>query len=1221
MSKSKPKVKRAISKTKSKAVSKPKKIKAAKVKKVKPKKKITKAVPKTKKVSKKAKAPRLDTLPPPPPDLLRPKPVFKPKGLPPKPKVTYVAPNYMPSTPKFKPSGHELARLTLQLKNDVNFINNNRMYLTMPMEKAVEVSDAKLMAVHDILNDEKKYTHEVEETEQLIASYEGIHKKGWLSEKKINEARHYLEAYKLVAEHTRKDIVKRIEQIRKQKEINAKAEKEAKEAAKKSEVIKSLEEPKKVKLVVKELPPPPHEDLSHKELHKHVSQLKDSLGHVKKREGIFKKVKEQLHTLSHKELHHALGHLKTAKEHLGKIENVEEHIAAHASVTHTKKIADKIGFARMLLEKHDIDVAEKKAQINEHIKDVKKKIKEVEKVKKEAEDKESKLKEEKSSVLPKMKELKSHIRYVIGNRKLLQIPEERLRKLPSKKLYDISNKLNIIKQYIGGIEDVESHLVAESSKPHSVIAEKHLNEARNLIKSHKLDIEAEKSLIDGKVDLIKNIAKSISKPVPIPKKLPPKPSPKPEKLLKLKPLKPEPKKEEKPKKKEEAEELEVPVPVFEKPKPEIVKLIGKLRKDLNYVKKNEKSLDVSDEALGSLSTWRLKGVDKNLKALRHYMEELQDTEEHIAAESSMPQGLMAEKQLEQAKKLMSTYSEDLPAKLKELNSKIKLIEERITAPPGEKPALKPAKLPKAKEMPELPEPEMPAPELPEPEIPKGPVKKIRIEPKEHIPEAPKVGIGRGKPEVAMLIYKLKRDLGFAAKNDKFLKMSDEVLKSVAKWRLNGIVKNLELMKAKLEALEETEVEIAAQASVKQPEAVEKQLEEAKNVMDSYNINVAKKLKEVKSRLSFVREQLMPLPAPEVSVPEAKLPKMKTLEEEFKVKPEMPKPELPKAKLPAPKLEKPVEEIPPPKGMPPAPAGVPVFKPSPAELVVLISRLKRDLDFISKYERLMHVPDEHITNLSHKKIDHISGKLKSERKYLDDLEEIENRIHLYERIPNKGWLSSKKIAEARALLEAYKSQHVGMTRKMVVNRLDLLKGRKQAMESDRTKLAKLAVAEKKGHVVEEAKTLKDIEEHVAFREKSAAEERLADLRHLQTLKAAEKYKRKVAGVPKHTIVSIKPSVPVKPALEKTHIDSRKEISKAIESVKTGRPLMENSVEYIIHRIDEARTALIDLDTKTAKDIYLEVHSIYLGLRPLEQYRVYESLTSLYEERKAAEKLVS
>ena len=153
--------------------------------------------------------------------------------------------------------------------------------------------------------------------------------------------------------------------------------------------------------------------------------------------------------------------------------------------------------------------------------------------------------------------------------------------------------------------------------------------------------------------------------------------------------------------------------------------------------------------------------------------------------------------------------------------------------------------------------------------------------------------------------------------------------------------------------------------------------------------------------------------------------------------------------------------------------------------------------------------------------------------------------------------------------------------------------------------------------EEAKTLKEVETHVKLHEKKTAEELAADLKSLKLAKGIGE----AVEAPRHRVIKFKPPKLEKPILEKGEFEARKEITEAIGAIKTGIPMMKNRIEYIMAQIDEARKALESLDVETAKSIYVDIHTVYMGMKPLEQYHVYEALKDLYEDRKQAEKLVS
>ena len=459
------------------------------------------------------------------PALPKAKPAKVPDLLPPPP------PGYFKKKSEFSPSLRDIGKVVSSLRKDIHNIMDNEKVLFTPEERLMIWPEAKIVKIIDLLKDEDIYVKELADIEKKLTSYENLPKKGWFVDKKVKEASMLLQAYKQGAAEKRKKIIDHLTAIRKQKEEMDRESKKEQEQVEKKEVIKSLKQKKpklsdikpleKIKLKVSErkglfafarkeakpekpkpkIPEPKQEvpehvpKVSQHELRKHVFNLRDSIGHVIAHKGFFKKLDDKLHFLPHKELHGALDKLKKSKEHLDRIEHVEEHVAAHASVLHGKSTKSKLSIAKKLLGSHGLNLGKVKDNVVGKIKDVKKRITMLEKVHKKAKEEEVKLKEEHAAIMPKLSELKKHLKYVASNKNLLGIPEEKLNSLSSSKLYDISNKLSVLKQYFGEIENIEEHLVAESSKPKALTADKHLDDAQKLIDSFGIDLKDDKSKI------------------------------------------------------------------------------------------------------------------------------------------------------------------------------------------------------------------------------------------------------------------------------------------------------------------------------------------------------------------------------------------------------------------------------------------------------------------------------------------------------------------------------------------------------------------------------------------------------------------------------------------------------------------------------------------------------------------------------------------------------
>jgi len=66
--------------------------------------------------------------------------------------------------------------------------------------------------------------------------------------------------------------------------------------------------------------------------------------------------------------------------------------------------------------------------------------------------------------------------------------------------------------------------------------------------------------------------------------------------------------------------------------------------------------------------------------------------------------------------------------------------------------------------------------------------------------------------------------------------------------------------------------------------------------------------------------------------------------------------------------------------------------------------------------------------------------------------------------------------------------------------------------------------------------------------------------------------------------------------------------------------DNKLDYAIHMIFEARSALMKFDLRMAKDIYIDIINVYDRMSATEKIEVYEKIRELYDERKSAERLL-
>jgi hypothetical protein len=86
----------------------------------------------------------------------------------------------------------------------------------------------------------------------------------------------------------------------------------------------------------------------------------------------------------------------------------------------------------------------------------------------------------------------------------------------------------------------------------------------------------------------------------------------------------------------------------------------------------------------------------------------------------------------------------------------------------------------------------------------------------------------------------------------------------------------------------------------------------------------------------------------------------------------------------------------------------------------------------------------------------------------------------------------------------------------------------------------------------------------------------------------------------------------------------EIQNAIKSVK--EPIddiglkVPDEIRRINQKIIEARDSLLSTDLDSAKNIYLEILSLYNELPDERKLKVYEAIKELYDERKSAEKVL-
>ena len=87
-----------------------------------------------------------------------------------------------------------------------------------------------------------------------------------------------------------------------------------------------------------------------------------------------------------------------------------------------------------------------------------------------------------------------------------------------------------------------------------------------------------------------------------------------------------------------------------------------------------------------------------------------------------------------------------------------------------------------------------------------------------------------------------------------------------------------------------------------------------------------------------------------------------------------------------------------------------------------------------------------------------------------------------------------------------------------------------------------------------------------------------------------------------------------AKENTRNEVAREFGVAIEDAKKPSIKEIATIELIYEKISHARDVLLDINLEKAKEIYLEILSLYMALSVKEQKRVYEAVKELYDERK-------
>lgn len=100
-------------------------------------------------------------------------------------------------------------------------------------------------------------------------------------------------------------------------------------------------------------------------------------------------------------------------------------------------------------------------------------------------------------------------------------------------------------------------------------------------------------------------------------------------------------------------------------------------------------------------------------------------------------------------------------------------------------------------------------------------------------------------------------------------------------------------------------------------------------------------------------------------------------------------------------------------------------------------------------------------------------------------------------------------------------------------------------------------------------------------------------------------------------------------EKKQEQAKREITEAIEKLKTAKPVEyefeKESKEDIVYTADQmikdARDALLNLNIRKAKEIYIGIMKIYNSLDDYKKNKVYEAIRELYDERKAAEAMLN
>ncbi|MEK6808150.1 MAG: hypothetical protein AABY14_00520, partial [Nanoarchaeota archaeon] len=240
--------------------------------------------------------------------------------------------------------------------------------------------------------------------------------------------------------------------------------------------------------------------------------------------------------------------------------------------------------------------------------------------------------------------------------------------------------------------------------------------------------------------------------------------------------------------------------------------------------------------------------------------------------------------------------------------------------------------------------------------------------------------------------------------------------------------------------------------------------------------------------------------------------------------------------------------------------------------------------IDKYEYVLTSEYEELMMLNKEKIKDIRFELRSNADIGYEKDVLRAKQREYNRMLKSGKITlSNEIICLKSLYDDYENKAEGI-------RIAILSKLEQVEKYMRTEYKKPAF-----------KVSDSVKEKSEYGEKIRKKELLKRERRFKHLEM--ELSREIKPFPSQDIVEIQNAI--------------KSVKEPIDNIGLKVP---DEIRRINQKIIEARDSLLSTDLDSAKNIYLEILSIYNELPDERKLKVYEAIKELYDERKSAEKVL-